>query len=337
MKREVQLVDRVARALGSKFAIGRVPEDRAPLQFGIGDDAAVFRIPAGHQCVVSCDAFVEGIHFRLDTQPPDSVGYKCLARATSDLAAMGATPRYFLLTLAIPGARTGRWLDAFLAGMARASKQLRIRAIGGDTTQSDRISISVTVIGEVRSGYAVSRSGARPGDLIYVSGTLGRAQLGLELTLAGLARKAAVRDAVEPHLHPQARVKLGRWLAQHKIPSAMIDLSDGLSTDLARVCAASGAGAKLDAERIPQVSVGPAAARLIRTKRFNSLAAAMHGGDDYELLFTLPPRKEKLLRNAPGFSQLRRIGEVTRAKEIVLREADGRIKRLAPLGWDSFR
>jgi len=334
MKLEVQLVEKIARALRSKNSRDHW---RSSVRLGIGDDAAILKPSPNSEWVVSCDAFVEDIHFRIGTHPADSVGYKSLMRATSDLAAMGASPRYYLLTLALPSERTGSWLDEFLAGMARASHELRIRAVGGDTTRHSKISLSLTVIGEAKPGQTISRSGARPGHLIYVSGTLGRAQLGLELTLAGHARKRSVRDAVAPHLYPRARVELSDWLAQHKIPSSMIDLSDGLSTDLARICTSSRVGAKLQAGKIPQVPVPPAATKLLRSKRFNALDAALHGGDDYELLFTVPPRHAHKLRNAPSARDLRVIGEITRARHVTLVDAAGHAWPLPARGWDSFR
>ena len=182
MPRESQLVERIARALLPRRAA------RSRLKIGIGDDAAILSPAARTECVLSCDTFLEDVHFRLKTHPPDSVGYKALARATSDLAAMGATPRYFLLTLALPNARTGSWLDALLKGISRAARELGITVIGGDTTQSRAVFISITVLGEIAPGRALTRSGARPGDIIYVSGKLGRAQLGMDLVLHGHAR-----------------------------------------------------------------------------------------------------------------------------------------------------
>jgi thiamine-monophosphate kinase len=337
MKREVQLVEKIARALNAKNYSRRSRTSRSYVRLGIGDDAAVLKPSPKTEFVVSCDAFVEDIHFRMSTHPADAVGYKALMRATSDLAAMGAEPRYYLLTLAIPNARTGRWLNEMLAGMARASRELGIRAVGGDTTRNSQTSMSLTVIGEARPGETVSRSGARPGDLIYVSGTLGRAQLGLALTLAGHARNRTVRDEVAPHLYPRARFELGSWLAQHKIASAMIDLSDGLSTDLTRVCHASRVGARLGEAEIPRVEFPDVVAKLLRRKRFDPLQAALHGGDDYELLFTVPPGHAKKLRNVPQAGQIRQIGEITKSRGIVLVESAGRTSPLKPLGWDSFR
>ncbi len=337
MKREVQLVERIARGLQSKRAVKDIRNPPSSVQIGIGDDAAVLKASPHSQWVVSCDAFVQDIHFRMHTHPADSVGYKSLMRATSDMAAMGATPRYYLLTLALPAFCVGRWLDEFLAGMSRAARKLRIHIVGGDTTRGSKIFLSLTVIGEARPGQTVSRDGARPGDLVYLSGTLGRAQLGLALTLAGHARTRSVHNSITPHLYPRARTELGIWLAHHKIPSSMIDISDGLSTDLARVCAASGVGANLDAEKIRPVVVPRAARKFLANRRFDPLQAALHGGDDYELLFTVPPRKEKLLRRARGISQLCRIGEITRAKQIIVTERDGHSSPLEPNGWDSFR
>src|SRR5580704_11668553 len=207
MERESQLVERIARELTSGFTSSQAQPSsgrrgishrsrRHPgmvgstdLRLGIGDDAAIISPRSGTEWVLTCDAFLEGVHFLARTHPPDSIGYKSLVRATSDLAAMGATPRFFLLTLALPGSRTGRWLDEFLAGMRRAALLLGLRLAGGDTTRNPTIFISITVLGEVMDGRAVTRAGARPGDTIYVSGKLGRAQLGLELILRGIGRE----------------------------------------------------------------------------------------------------------------------------------------------------
>src|SRR5271170_2468575 len=281
MPRESQLVEKIARALAPHRAAS------SRLKIGIGDDAAIISPAARTEWVLSCDTFLENVHFRLKTHPPDSVGYKALARATSDLAAMGATPRFFLLTLALPAARTGSWLDAFLKGMARAARELGITVIGGDTTKNDRILISITVLGEIAPGRALTRSGARPGDIIYVSGKLGRAQLGLELVLRGQARNRQLRALVQPHLYPKVRIELGAWLAQQQVATSAMDLSDGLSTDLARLCTASQVGAKIYASKVPAATIPSAAERILG--RLNPLQLALHGGDDYQLLFTIPP------------------------------------------------
>jgi thiamine-monophosphate kinase len=315
------------------------------LRLGIGDDAAVIAGARGTQWVLSCDAFLEGVHFLRDGHPADSVGFKSLARATSDLAAMGARPHLFLLTLALPRRRTGKWLDEFSRGMGKAARQLGMRLAGGDTTRSTAVSISITVLGEIGPGLAVTRSGARPGDIIYVSGRLGRAQLGLEMIRNGVfkslegAFKGQFR-VLQPHLYPKIRIELGVWLAEHRTASAMMDISDGLSTDLGRLCAASGVGARVWSERIPCVEVPGEVAGKPKTRleklRLNPLQMALHGGDDYELLFTVPPKHAKRLRRAPGFRSITAIGEIERGTQIVLVDRKGRSHRLVAGGWDPF-
>jgi thiamine-monophosphate kinase len=330
MVQERQLVEKIARALITHRAAS------SRLKMGIGDDAAVIS-PAGRtEWVLSCDAFLEDVHFRVKTQPPDSIGYKAVARASSDLAAMGATPRFFLLTLALPTTRIGPWLDAFLRGMARAARKLGITIIGGDTTKSDRIFISITVLGEIAPGRALTRSGARPGDIICVSGKLGRAQLGLELVLRGHARNRRLRALVQPHLYPRIRVELGSWLAKQRIATSAMDLSDGLSTDLARLCAASNVGAKIYAGNIPTVVIPAAAARKFGKPKLDPLQLALHGGEDYELFFTVSPRQAKKLSRAPGAATLTAIGEITRNRGLILVDPDGNTTPLKPHGWDPF-
>jgi thiamine-monophosphate kinase len=355
---ETELISRIARIVPS-----RVGDKKGAVRLGIGDDAAILSGGQRLEWAVSCDAFVEGVHFLVRVHPPDSVGYKALARATSDLVAMGAKPRFFLLTLVLPTSRTGRWLDAFLRGMARAARRLDMRLIGGDTTTGRSVSASLTVFGQVEAGRAVTRSGAPPGDLIYVSGKLGRAQLGLELALACGGNRstsgAKARDEsvgrmselnfrppsnaslyhklLRPHLYPRIRVELGRWLARNRIASAMMDLSDGLSRDLARLCDASGVGARLSADRIPAVALPRSIARLLPQRTRDALQMALHGGDDYELLFAVSQRNEKKLRKAPGFAELTCIGEFTANRGVVIVDPHGRAKPLKVGGWDSFR
>ncbi len=403
MERESQLVQKIARALsagatlnsGKKRSQRDLPASatraRSALRLGIGDDAAILAPTGRNEWVITCDAFLEGVHFLAKTHPPDSIGYKSLARATSDLAAMGATPRFFLLTLALPqqfpraansrqGAHSqsgeksassigrtfvkqglvGRgfshdknfaprrgalapevpsspWLTAFLKGMARAARELGVTIIGGDTTKSDRLFISITALGEIAPGRGLTRAGAKPGDVIYVSGKLGRAQLGLELVLRGLAGDPRFRAATQPHLYPKIRVALGEWLAQRRIASSAMDLSDGLSTDLARLCAASQVGAKIYADKIPMAAIPAAATKKLGGRILDPLELALRGGEDYELLFTIPPRQAKNLREAPGAPELTAIGEITHARKIILVRQDGSHEPLQSSGWDPFR
>jgi thiamine-monophosphate kinase len=343
---ESELVLRIARALSSVVGVqSRAASPRTGIALGIGDDAAILAPAKGAEWIVSTDAFLEGVHFLGDRHPADSVGYKALARAASDLAAMGARPRLYFLTLALPAKRTGKWLDDFLRGMARAARELGMLLAGGDTSRFPSFALAITVLGQASSGKAVKRSGARPGDILYVSGTPGRAQLGLELfrrlprevARAGLGRQGPLRRLLQPHLYPKIPMKLGAWLAKRGVVSAMMDLSDGLSTDLERLCAASGVGARIWADRIPQVQLPAAKIRGVNSGNLDPLAMALHGGDDYELLFTVPPRRVKDLRGAPGFSDLTAIGEIERGGRVVLVGSDRHARPLRPGGWDSFR
>ena len=329
MKNERLLIEQIARALPT----GR--RTQAPrLRLGIGDDAAIMRPTPGMDWVVSCDQFLEDVHFAADIHPPDAVGYKALARATSDLAAMGAAPRYFLLGLALPAKRTSAWLDRFLSGMARAARQFGMILAGGDTSRLPRVTINITVLGEVESGLGIARSGAKEGDLIYVSGTLGRARLGLEL-LKGkqLTGNRQRKLLLGPHLYPQPPIGLGRWLAQRGLASAMIDISDGLSTDLGHLCEASRVGARVWSWKIPVVQVP----RALQRRDLDPLALALHGGDDYELLFTVRAKREHELKAAPKGLRLTQIGEISRKKTMVLCDLSGREQQLKPGGWDPFR
>ncbi len=330
---EDNLVARIARALGS----GPRGGNGAKLRLGIGDDAAILAPSANRDWVLSCDAFLEGVHFLTQTDPPDSIGYKSLVRATSDLAAMGAVPRFFLLTLALPRRYSGKWFDQFLRGIRRASRLLGIQIVGGDTTSNPQISISITVIGGITRGKAVTRSGARPGDLICVTGRLGRAALGLELIQRGLGGSKALQELLEPHFYPRIRLELGAWLAKHRVASSMMDISDGLSTDLSRLCTASRVGARLYAERIPRVDVSALRSRKPENLRIDPLHLAVHGGDDYGLLFTVPRKFETRLRRAPDFTEITQIGEVTAGRQVSLLYSDGRARPLQPHGWDPFR
>ena len=296
------------------------------LTLELGDDAALWRPRAGFETVLSCDWFLEDSHFQRDKHPPDAVGWKCLARAVSDIAAMGGEPRCFLLSVALPGELTGKWFDEFLRGLRRASSELRCALVGGDTTRHQKVLINVTVVGELPRGRALLRSGARVGDSLFVSGRLGEAEAGL-LNLKkrqGMAGRSSA--PLRKHLYPAPRLRLGHWLAAQRLATAAMDLSDGLSTDLPRLCAASGVGARIELDCLPVGrGVEPSEARLL----------ALHGGDDYELLFSV--RKTKVMRIPRSLAGLKltRIGEITREKQMVVVE-NGQTQRLEPGGWDPF-
>jgi thiamine-monophosphate kinase len=325
---EDSLVQRIARV----FAEGQA-DGRNILELGMGDDAALFTPRRGYETILTCDWFLEGTHFLRDKHPADAVGWKCLARAVSDIAAMGGEPRCFLLSLALPQTHTGRWLDEFLRGLRRAARKFSCLLAGGDTTRRKEILINVTVVGEVREGQAVLRSGAKPGDVIFVSGRLGEAELGLRLLRSGKAAAKEKIAAVKKHLYPEPRLALGRWLADKGLANAMMDLSDGLSSDLPRLCAASGVGARIEEAKLPIV---PTAAKK-RTERFDGLKLAIDGGDDYELLFAVP--RDKVARIPRSFRglQLMEIGEITRGRAVLIRDKNNREHQLVAGGWDPFR
>ena len=303
------------------------------LSLGIGDDAALISGTRGYEMVLTCDWFLEGTHFLRDKHPPDAVGWKCLARAVSDIAAMGAVPRCFLLSLALPRELASSWLHDFLGGLRSAATRFGCSLAGGDTTERREVLINVTVAGEVRRGREVRRSGARPSDIIYVSGRLGEAELGLRLLRErkrGLGRR---EPQLRKHLYPEPRVELGRWLGEKRVASALMDLSDGLSSDLRRLSEASKVGALIRSDLLPTVGV----TKLERNRGVDPLQLALHGGDDYELLFAIPKSKAKRLPRSVGGVALTRIGEVTQAREVMFVDAHGRSRVLKPRGWDSFR
>ena len=325
---ENSLLKKIAQAAGPQ-----AEKELRTLARGIGDDAALFKPKPGHEMILTSDWFLEGTHFLRDMHPPDAVGWKCLARAVSDVAAMGGMPRCFLLSLALPESHTGPWLDLFLGGLRRASRKFQCALAGGDTTRQQEILINVTVVGEVRSGHAVLRSGARAGDVLYVSGRLGEAELGLQLLRQHRGIVTEKNPLIRKHLYPEPRVALGEWLAKRGLATAMMDLSDGLSSDLPRLCTASGVGARVESAKIPLVKKPAVHGK----QALDLLQLALHGGDDYELLFTVPRRFANRLPQRFRGVPLTAIGEITRGQRPVVILADGPEQRLVPGGWDPFR
>lgn len=333
---EDQLIEHIARRLA--------PGARATspaLVLGIGDDAAILRPPAGEDWVFSTDFSLEDVHFLTGAHPPEAIGFRALARAASDLGAMGAHPAFFLLSLSLPHERIGRWLDRMLAGMARAARRLQLRLIGGDTTRWSKVALALTVIGRTAPGGALRRDGARPGDQLFLSGRLGAAALGLELLLrrqrgdrrAARLAKATERRLLQPHLYPSIPLALGVHLAENRIASAMIDLSDGLSSDLARMARASRSGARIFLDRLPVVRVPAAIAR----GGLDPLPLALHGGEDYGLLFAVPSARVGEVPRSFHGTPITRIGEVVRRREVMLVDPRGRERPLTAAGWDPFR
>lgn len=314
------------------------------LRLGIGDDAAVVTLGLGCELILKADMSIEGLHFgRL--HPPRSIGHRALARALSDVAAMGGTPRFALISAALSRRTSRPWLEELYAGLLALARRFRVVVVGGDTAVVPGSTvINVMVAGEVPRRRALARSGARPGDRLFVSGRLGLAALGLRLLRSGyrFSPKATHRRgglslsaaALRAHLYPEPRLALGCFLSEKRLASALIDLSDGLSTDLGHLCEASAVGARLWADRIP----GPSPQRWGPTlTQKDALRLALHGGEDYELLFTVPPRRLSRVPRQFGGVALSSIGEIRGTKGVLLVEASGKTRRLEPTGYDHFR
>jgi len=290
---------------------------------GIGDDCAVLRLPPGHEALLTTDFSLEGIHFRRDWHPAESVGHRCLTRGLSDIAAMGGVPIAACLSLALPRNLPQQWVDGFMDGLLTLAQRFRVGLAGGDTAESpDGILADIVVFGSIPKGKAILRSGARPGDRIYVTGELGGSAAVIH-RLMKKPTKLNPRDFPR-HFAPQPRIAVGRVLEEKAIPSAMIDISDGLSTDLSHICEESGVGAEVHAEAIPLAMMG--ASRV-------DLATALHGGDDYELLFTAPLGRRVPTKIAGVV--ITQIGHITRAKGLFLLQ-DSKRRKLKPQGWQHF-
>jgi thiamine-monophosphate kinase len=293
---------------------------------GIGDDCAVVPVPRGHEALVTTDLCLENVHFKRAWHPPESVGYRCLARGLSDIAAMGGEPLAVFLSLAVPQDLPQGWVDGFLGGLLKLASEFKVSLAGGDTAQSPGgILADIVVLGSVSKGKAVLRSGTRPGDRIYVTGELGASAAAIDLLSGG--RKLRSLDFVS-HFYPRPRIAVGRFLREKGLASAMIDISDGLSTDLGHICEESGVGAELETGAIPVATVGKSARRV-------ELKFALHGGEDYELLFTAPPRKSVPTRIAGV--PVRQIGVVTGGRQMFLVDKKGVRQKLQPQGWEHFK
>ena len=289
---------------------------------GIGDDCAILSVPRGHELLVTTDFSLDGIHFRRDWHPPDSVGHRCLARGLSDIAAVGGIPHSAFLSLALPSDLPQKWADDFLRGLLKLAKHYKVHLAGGDTAQSPSgILADIIVVGSVPAGKALLRSGARPGDAVFVTGALG----------ASLATLHALRDGKHPkpakhlrHFYPDPRLAVGQYLREKKLASAMIDTSDGLSTDLRHLCDESRVGAVIEADSLP------------KTNGDDALPLALHGGEDYELLFTVRPSRADKVPNTIAGVPITRIGAITRGRKILLQGPIGKPVGIEPRGWQHF-
>jgi thiamine-monophosphate kinase len=300
------LIRRIRERFGAKA-------DELPV--GIGDDAAVIDLPAGHSLVFCSDLVAENSHFIRGLHPPASIGYKAIAANVSDVAAMGGVATHFLISMATPPELDWTWIEDFFGGVESACRQFEISLAGGDSSASDRIFVDVAMIGRVPAGHAVRRSGAKAGDTVYVTGMLGSSALGLERLKAGMTDDAAVKR----HLHPEPRYKVGPAIAARA--HAMIDVSDGFSTDLTHILQESKMSARIYKDRLPG---WPGAED----------HHVLHGGEEYELIVTGPPGLPRMIEGitlTPVGDIIESVGEhqafiIEGTRESVLK----------PKGWQHF-
>jgi thiamine-monophosphate kinase len=309
------------------------------VRLGIGDDCALLAPRRGEEVAVTTDLSIAGRHFRLDWHQPEAVGHRALARGLSDLAAMGARPVAAFLSLGLPreltvasGRNRATWVQRFLDGFLALAEAHKTPLAGGDLAESPVAVADIVLVGAVPRGRALLRCGARAGDQLYVTGTLGGAAAGLA-RLAEMASPASpnppripkkLEAQLAPHLYPQPRIAQGLWLQRRGLASAALDLSDGLSTDLAHICAESGVAAEVDAALLP-LGLGA------------TLAQALHGGEDYELLFTAPAAA-RLPRTIAGVpvTRIGRIAKLRKGRPTITLITEQGLQPLDARGWEHF-
>jgi thiamine-monophosphate kinase len=336
---ELELIERIRSGWGGRrLAAGR------GVVLGIGDDCAILRPPRGHEVLVTTDFTLEGRHFRRDWHSPESVGHRALARGLSDLAAMGARPLAAFLSLALPkemlATRAGRvWVERFFGGLRGLAERVGVPLAGGDTAESPcgLVLADIVLVGSAAAGRALRRSGGKVGDGVYVTGELGGAAAELEILRQGKKRQPTLRGKAAkdgppgssrgPQMWPEPRLGVGQALVRRRLASAAIDLSDGLSTDLAHLCGESGVGAEIEAAALPVHPLALEAAG-------KALEFALHGGEDYELLFAAAAGV--VVPRSVGGVRVTRIGRLVRGKAISLIDGDGRRRVLEAGGWEHF-
>lgn len=316
---EKRLIQHIRRLAGAGASVVK----------GIGDDCAVLRVPPGHELLVTTDFTLENVHFQREWHAPELVGRRCLTRGLSDIAAMGGEPRAAFLSLALPGDIPQKWVHSFLKGLLALAEEFKIPLAGGDTAQSPGrcgIQADIVVVGSVPRGKAVLRSGAKPGQHIYVTGELGGSAAALASLQESKQVGAKYHHRLSSHSRPQARVAVGQSLRRRGLASAMIDLSDSLSTDLEHICQESHIGAEIEAGAIPKAQIG-------KGEKQVALELALHGGDDYELLFTSAAPVPAQVAGV----RVTRIGRITPTKGMRLIEPTGKSRPLEARGWEHFR
>lgn len=323
--------------LSERDLVARIQQQLAPppawLAVPIGDDAAVVETERNRLEVLTVDALLDGVHFDRRFTPPAAIGHRAMAANFSDLAAMGATPRLVLLSFALPPDLPVADFDAIVGGIAQLARETGTTVAGGNLTRTPGpLTIDITAIGTVKRRGVLQRSGARPGDLVYVSGTIGDAGAGLQMLAAGTP---ASETCVVRYLRPAARVRVGQLLGRNRAASACVDLSDGLADGISRIADASHVGMTVDAATLP---ISADARSWFEGRGLDPFDAALSAGDDYELLFTVRPRLRGRLRAAfqHGGVPLTRIGTCTADRALLLTLPDGTTRPVPP-GYSHFR
>lgn len=332
---EFGLIDRLERVLAKA---GASPAAGA-ISLGIGDDAALLRPPAGTEIVATIDAVIEEVHFRRDWSKPEDVGWKSLAVNVSDLNGMGARPLAALVSIALPADLPPTWIERCYRGLAECAAEYGCPLVGGDTVRAPRhVAISVTALGTVADGQAVLRSGAQPGDLLCVTGVLGESAAGYELLSRKERRRSEHAPLLAAHRRPRPPCLAGAVLAESRIPTAMLDLSDGLASDLQHLAHRSNVAVTVEAERLP---ISDATRRTAARLDLDASSLALHGGEDYQLLFTVPSDRWEAVPPALGPLGVVAtiIGQVEAAKGrrgVGLIGADRKRQPLRPQGFSHF-
>jgi thiamine-monophosphate kinase len=333
---EDELIDAIAQAVGTP---------PRTLRIGIGDDAAVWKASPHHLSLLTTDMLVDGVHFRLSGTSPEALGRKALAENLSDIAAMGGWPTVAVIALGLTEEVDEAWVRDLYAGVAALARSARCAIAGGDIVRAPAVTLGVTVAGEVRTSHLRTRAGARAGDVVAVTGPLGRSAAGLRLLDASAARSAGValerrsslNDLTSAYLEPQPRLREGRYLGSRRAVHALMDISDGLSTDASRMARASNVDLVLDAGLLLPDSAVVSAAQALHA---DAMDFVLHGGDDYELLAAVEPRAFKHV--AEGFAKrfgrpLIAVGRFEKGAGSAWIERLGKRESLVAAGYDHLK
>jgi len=320
-----------------KKYFSRASTGRKNVTVGIGDDCAVFPRSSGQDMLLTTDMLVEGVHFLREKTTPHLLGRKSLAVNLSDIAACGGTPRYAVVSVALPADVDVEYAETLFQGMDQCAREYGVRIVGGDTTSSPKgLVISVALTGEIKHGLAILRSGASQGDAVFLSGPVGDAAAGLEIITRHEQWAGEYDDLLAAYHNPTPHVAEGQEIARFGRVTAMIDVSDGVAADLGHLCRAAGLGARIFADKLPKST---ALRNYASRAELDIHDFAISGGEDYVLLFTVSPSNQAVIANTLAekcFRPIHQIGEITAGPDLEYVLPDGRVEPLKLRGWDHF-